>query len=94
MDSLYIYPACVRRLMAVDGRTLHRWSNQGILRSIVTPGGHHLYHRDDVYKLLPDSTNQRSECRVNVCYARVSSLHQKEDLQRQIDYLRESYPGH
>jgi len=32
--------------------------------------------------------------RLNICYCRVSSAKQKEDLKRQIAYMREKYPKH
>ena len=32
--------------------------------------------------------------RVNICYVRVSSHSQKDDLKRQIEYMKQRYPNH
>jgi predicted site-specific integrase-resolvase len=32
--------------------------------------------------------------KIKICYCRVSSRKQKEDLQRQVEYMKEKYPEH
>ena len=41
-----------------------------------------------------ESESGDSQQEYNICYARVSSPHQKEDLQRQVQYLQQQYPNH
>ncbi len=38
--------------------------------------------------------NSEQQPRVNVIYARVSTAKQKDDLERQVTFLRNKYPGH
>jgi predicted site-specific integrase-resolvase len=75
------------------------WSRDGRIRSITTPGGVHLYALDDVHKLFHhtagnDAAPQLQHRRRRISYARVSSDHQKPDLQRQIAFLKQQCPDH
>jgi putative resolvase len=77
------------KILGVRKETLRRWEREGKIQSERTPGGHRRYeasllpHGHGVRKL--DTSNKRT-----VCYGRVSSSDQKEDLVRQMRLL-ESY---
>lgn len=43
---------------------------------------------------LKQSFKRKDGERRRICYARVSSAHQKEDLERQVEDLRRRYPNH
>ena len=91
----YLPPFEIRRFINVSRTSLKRWSNQGKIRRVVTPGGNYLYHRDDIHQLFASkniSSETEFQCRTSVCYARVSSEHQRGDLERQIEYLKKTYP--
>jgi predicted site-specific integrase-resolvase len=49
-------------------------------------------HLDSTTTNVDTEETPRKE-KVDVCYCRVSSSGQKDDLQRQIDYMRRKYPG-
>jgi len=55
-------------------------------------GGKGLYSITDVHKVFGDDRQPTQKAKV--CYARVSSEHQRDDLERQITDLRQRYPGH
>src|SRR5437870_13474057 len=55
-------------------------------------GGKRLYSITDVHKVFGDGRQPTQKAKV--CYARVSSEHQRDDLERQITDLRQRYPGH
>lgn len=75
--------------------TLRRWADSGQLRCISTPGGKRLYESKHVRELLEPAKQQEAKTnRVKIAYARVSSAHQKEDLERQVEDLKRDYPGH
>ena len=59
---------------------------------VKTPGGKGLYSITDVHKVFGDDRQPTQKAKV--CYARVSSEHQRNDLERQITDLRQRYPGH
>jgi putative resolvase len=75
--------------LGVSKETLRQWSINGKLRIIKTKGGHRRYCLDEDNKLT--TSNNTKRC---VVYARVSSIKQQGDLQRQIYLLQRHYPKH
>ena len=72
-------------LLGVHPNTLRRWANDGRLEHIRSPGGRRLYNVDAFL---------REEVGVGVvCYARVSSYAEKDDLRGQVALLQSRYPG-
>ena len=72
-------------LLGVHPNTLRKWANDGRIEHIRSPGGRRLYNVDAFL---------REEVGVGVvCYARVSSDAQKDDLRGQVALLRSRYPG-
>ena len=67
--------------VGVTPQTVRDWSNAGTIEVERTPGGH---RRIVVRKEVPEKV---------VCYCRVSSYKQKDDLQRQVEFMREKYPN-
>jgi len=69
------------------------------VRTIRTPGNFRLYHTGDVQRLFTNKegetlAEQTQQQKKSYIYARVSSAHQKEDLERQIQDLQTAYPRH
>ena len=71
-------------ILGVCKKTLHNWANEGKIDYIRTEGGWRKYNID---KYLKENNLQE---KIKVCYCRVSSYDQKEDLARQITYLTEN----
>ena len=67
-------------LLGVTVRTLHRWEQQGKVKSTRTAGGQWRYETVDLLGGKNDSS-------LTVAYARVSTHAQKEDLKRQVQIL-------
>ena len=65
----------------MSSATLRRWARVGKIKSKRTKGGHRRFWVEQ-------------SIRVGVCYCRVSSSKQKDDLRRQVAAKREAYPGH
>jgi excisionase family DNA binding protein len=63
-------------LLGVHPDTLRRWEEEGKIQSERTPGGHRRY---DIAKLLGTQEKDGK----TICYARVSTRPQKQDLRRQ-----------
>jgi len=84
--------------------------DSGKLISIRTTGtngknGHRRYNIQSILdnqkhrkQYIPSESHSRckytEQPKQNICYARVSTRSQKEDLERQINYFREKYPNH
>jgi len=68
-------------MVGVTPQTVRDWSNSGKIETTRTPGGHRrIIIREDVEEKV-------------ICYCRVSSYKQKDDLKRQVDFMRENYPN-
>ena len=83
----------------ITSRTLLNWSYDGRIKFIRTTGGHRRYIIDDTeLGELRDLTElgKLRELRVRrkMCYCRVSTIGQKEDLERQVEFFRLEYPNH
>jgi len=68
--------------IGVSNKTLQRWANDGKIRSIRTDGNHRRYKID------------LENAKKKIIYARVSSKKQKDDLDRQIQFMQEKYKGY
>lgn len=92
MDK-YISPSTIQKTYEVSTKTLRDWDNEGKVETVRTPGGWRLYKASDVDKLF-QRENASLKLRKKVCYARVSSAKQRDDLERQIQDLKEKNPHH
>jgi putative resolvase len=82
-ERLYtLKEACL--LLGLHPRTIQKWDKQGKIRVVRTPGGR---------RRIPESELRRLQgekgIRSIIGYARVSSNTQKDDLERQVEYLRQ-----
>lgn len=73
--------------LGVSIDTLRRWEAAGKIEVERTPNGHRRYDLAKLRGIIPRKT---SAARLTLCYARVSSHDQKDDLKRQVALL-ESY---
>lgn len=82
----YVTPREAMQILQVSEKTLRDWDKAGRIRTIRTPAGHRRYDIDSV--LSPESTKKRKV----ILYCRVSSHKQRDDLNRQADYLQSLFP--
>jgi putative resolvase len=73
------------KALGVSISTLRRWEKEGKIEAERTPHGHRRYDLAQLQGLKPYEASQTN--RPTLCYARVSSQDQKEDLVRQIAML-------
>lgn len=72
--------------LGVCANTLRKWADDGKIKYIRNPAGQRLY---DVSSIEQSSSTCKS-----FCYCRVSSHKQKDDLERQKEFMRKQYPSH
>ncbi len=72
------------KILGVSVRTLQRWDKAGKIRCVRTVGGRRRIPESEIRRILG-----LSEERVIVGYARVSSRDQKDDLEGQVQAIRE-----
>lgn len=87
-DEVWVMPAKAAAAFGVSVQTLRNWSNDGWIEHKETLKGHRRY------PLPVQGAAAKGEERHGIAYARVSSSKQRPDLQRQIAFLRERFPGH
>jgi predicted site-specific integrase-resolvase len=100
MDK-YVKSKIAVKELNIREETLRRWSKQGKIDFILTAGRQRLYN---IEKYLIDigakepviETSEASLLliRKKICYCRVSSKGQKDDLERQISLMISLYPEH
>jgi hypothetical protein len=89
-------PEQAGKIYRVNPRTLVIWANRGDIKSIRTKGGHRRYLMSDIIsKTGGDSTIIPSvQQGKRICYCRVSTRNQIDDLQRQIEFFQLEFPDH
>lgn len=75
------------KALGICRKTLHKYDANNLIDTIRTKGGWRKYN---VSKYLKLNNLQKRK----VCYCRVSSNDQRNDLTRQVELLKEKYPSH
>lgn len=74
----------VLNLLQISRKTLHVYAKNGRIRYIVMPNKMYDYNEEDVYRILNKDVKRKT-----VLYARVSTHRQKDELQPQIDQMKQ-----
>lgn len=100
MDD-YVRGKKASEILNVHIRTLYQWEQKGKIETIRTPGNHRLYNVTKFLKYYNNEKdenqsdeNSQTEERLHIAYIRVSSLGQKDDLERQRNYISKRFPKH
>ena len=72
-------------MLGIHPNTLRKWADNGTIKHVRTKAGQRLY---DVESITGQGTGRK------ICYCRVSSAKQRDDLGRQIKSLRDAFPNH
>jgi predicted site-specific integrase-resolvase len=93
--NYYISAKNASKLLNVSIYTLRNWGNSGKIDTIRTIGNHRRY---DIRKIIKSTNNVDNTLQItnklNICYVRVSTNNQKDDLLRQIKYMKLLYPSY
>jgi predicted site-specific integrase-resolvase len=77
-------------MLGVCTKTLRRWHAEGkLIPDFITPGSHRRYLLSSIVPILGLPVDKNNSDRINICYSRVSSSPQKDDLERQAQRLKE-----
>ena len=80
-------PKDFAELLGVSVKTLQRWDRDGILKANRTPTDRRYYTYDQYLQFKGIQTE--NDTRDTVIYARVSTRNQKDDLQNQVEFLKQ-----
>lgn len=86
----YMGGKATSKLLGVHQRTLYNWEKAGHIETIRTPNGKRLYNISKYMKIY--RLDEAQTDKLKICYVRVSSNGQRNDLERQIRYMRHKYP--
>jgi predicted site-specific integrase-resolvase len=75
--------------LGLSTTTLRKYADEGKIKSIRTPSGQRLF---DVESFQRGQNGSATSIAV-VCYCRVSSNKQRDDLARQVQFMRDRYPS-
>ena len=85
--------------LGISASTLIRMVEENQIEYIKTQGGHRKYNvskyvNDNKTKIKEEEINEidEKEEKQNICYVRVSTANQKDDLERQKEYMMKKYP--
>lgn len=88
----YIGTKQARELLKVTTETLRNWDREGKITTIRTPSNARRYLLADIQNILGVRVTPKQTRKI--CYCRVSSKKQMDDLERQKDFFRSTYPDH
>ena len=97
-NAKFVKASFIKKNFDISSQTLRKWADSGKLKYIkIENSGSRLFDYQCFLNIIGankfvSSTERKGKRRV--CYARVSSNHQKEDLTRQTEYLSKRYPNH
>ncbi|MFN9115870.1 MAG: IS607 family transposase [Bacteroidota bacterium] len=103
MEDKFVGGKEASNLLGVHQRTLYQWEAKGDIETIRTKGNKRLYNIGKYLRLKKCSDNTIScenyddldkESKLNICYVRVSTVGQKDDLERQKDMMKSRYPDY
>jgi predicted site-specific integrase-resolvase len=83
---MYITPKEAQKKYGYHPKTLANWADDGKIQFTKSPGGHRRYAVASLEAVASDPTKEI------ICYVRVSTRSQKDDLQNQLDYVSSHYP--
>jgi len=90
-EEKYLRPKEACKILGISSRTLYEWEKEGKVECARTRGGHRRILKTDV---LPDCKSAQDAAKRKICYCRVSTASQEEDLARQVKFFRKKYPDH
>lgn len=100
MENDYVTPQTLTKAFGITSTTLRNWAEAGKIKFIRPHGGRRLYHKQDALRVFEQAETKdqaqvkdQAQNRRRILYARVSSAHQADDLERQIQFLQSKYPN-
>ena len=81
----YVNGKQASKILGLHQNTLRAYADNGTIISYRTKAGHRRYNIEAYLGHQQQSTT--------ICYCRVSSSKQRDDLERQVKFMREQYPG-
>lgn len=92
LENDFVTPKKAKEILHVTNKTLRIWDQEGKIGVIRTPSGIRRYSLKDIQNIMGGNSSSREK--EKICYCRVSSNKQMDDLKRQEDFFRNKYPSY
>ena len=92
MNDEYVNTKKAKDILQITPKTLRIWDKEGKIRTIRTLSGQRRYNLTDIQNI--SGRNSLIKEKEKICYCRVSSPKQMDDLGRQTDLFKSKFPNH
>jgi len=97
MNDKYVGRKAALDRLGISPVTLIKLADEHKIEILRTDGGQRKFNvdkyiRDNKVSINEEIVDQVNADKINICYVRVSTLGQKDDLKRQKDYMKSKYP--
>jgi predicted site-specific integrase-resolvase len=92
MENEFVNSKIAKQMLGVSSKTLRVWDKENKIGTTRIPSGARRYNLKDIKNIIgsdPSVIQKRK-----ICYCRVSSPKQSDDLERQKNFFRQQYPDH
>ncbi len=98
MNNQFVSGKKASEILGVQRHTLYKYEREGLIKTIRSPGGKRFYNVKEFLEKnnidIEYKENIKKKKKRNICYARVSSHSQKEELENQKNILKKVYPDY
>ena len=91
-DDQHVTNKKATELLQITPKTLRIWDKEGKIRTFRTPSGQRRYNLTDIQNIM--GRNPSHDQKEKICYCRVSSSKQVDDLTRQTAFFQSKFPNH
>jgi len=92
IDDQHVTNKKATELLQITPKTLRIWDKEGKIRTFRTPSGQRRYNLTDIQNIM--GRNPSHDQKEKICYSRVSSSKQVDDLTRQTAFFQSKFPNH
>ena len=91
--SNYVSGKIAKQIIGCSDNTLRAWADSGKINAIRSKNNSKRFYDVSSFISNESSSLENIIIKKQICYCRVSSKHQKDDLERQIKFMQEKYPN-
>ena len=92
IDNQLVTNKKATELLQITPKALRIWDKEGKIRTFRTPSGQRRYNLTDIQNIM--GRNPSHDQKEKICYSRVSSSKQVDDLTRQTAFFQSKFPNH
>lgn len=94
MDPRFLSTGKASKVLGVHPNTLRIWYKENKIQGYTSDSGRFFFDINSIKNKVNTKKEELDDNRKKICYCRVSSRQQKNDLEKQVQYLESIYPEH